>query len=106
MLAEMGDRTFELGDVHTKSYRDLVLSDTLVSAIADSLTQSSPQCATCVFEPNCGADPVYHHATQKDFAGIKPLSEFCARQKGVITHLLELLEHSPEDAAILRRWGR
>jgi His-Xaa-Ser system radical SAM maturase HxsB len=106
MLAEMGDRTFELGDVHQHSYRDLVLSDTLVSAVADSLAQTAPQCSSCAFEPHCGADPVYHHATQKDFVGIKPLSEFCARQKGVITHLMELLENSPEDAAILRRWAR
>lgn len=105
MLAEMGDRSFELGTVREHNYRDLVLSDTLVSAVADSLTQTAPQCSTCVFEPNCGADPVYHHATQHDLLGIKPLSEFCQRQKGVITHLFELLEHSPEDAAILRRWA-
>lgn len=106
MLAEMGDRTFQLGDVHEHSYRDLVLSDTLVSAVAASLTQTAPQCASCVFEPHCGADPVYHHATQGDFVGMKPLSDFCTRQKGVITHLMELLEHSPEDAAILRRWAQ
>ncbi len=106
MLAEMGDRSFELGNVHDHSYRDLVLSDTLVSAVADSLTQSAPQCSSCAFEPHCGADPVYHHATQQDSVGIKPLSEFCYRQKGMITHLFELLEHSPEDAAILRSWAR
>ena len=105
MLAEMGDRSFELGNVFEHSYRDLVLSDTLVSSVADSLTQTAPQCSSCVFEPNCGADPVYHHATQHDLVGIKPLSEFCARQKGIITHLFELLEHSPADAAVLRRWA-
>jgi His-Xaa-Ser system radical SAM maturase HxsB len=106
MLAEMGDRTFELGDVRTGSYRDLILSDKLVSLVGDSLSQCAPQCSTCVFEPHCGADPVYHHATQGDAVGIKPFSEFCARQKGVLTHLMELLETSPEDAAILRRWAR
>ncbi|MBE1551885.1 His-Xaa-Ser system radical SAM maturase HxsB [Mycobacterium sp. OAS707] len=105
MLAEMGDRSFELGNVDDHSYRELVLSDTLVSAVADSLTQTAPQCSSCVFEPHCGADPVYHHATQNDVLGIKPLSEFCQRQKGVLTHLFELLEHSPEDAAILRGWA-
>lgn len=106
MLAEMGDRTFELGDVAEHSYRDLILSDKLVSLVGESLTQCAPQCSTCVFEPHCGADPVYHHATQGDALGIKPLSDFCARQKGVLTHLMELLENSPEDAAILRRWAR
>jgi uncharacterized protein len=106
MLAEMGDRRFELGSVREHNYRDLVLSDTLVSAVADSLTQTAPQCSSCVFEPNCGADPVYHYATQNDLLGIKPLSEFCERQKGAITHLFELLENSPEDATILRRWAQ
>lgn len=106
MLAEMGDRSFELGSVHEHSYRDLVLSDTLILAVAESLTQTAPQCSSCVFEPHCGADPVYHHATQGDVLGIKPLSEFCERQKGVITHLFELLERSPEDATILRRWAQ
>jgi His-Xaa-Ser system radical SAM maturase HxsB len=105
MLAEMGDRSFALGNVQENTYRELILSDTLVSAVANSLTQTAPQCSTCVFEPHCGADPVYHHATQQDTLGIKPLSEFCERQKGVITHLFDLLEHSPQDAAILRRWA-
>lgn len=101
----MGDRSFELGNVRDHSYRELVLSDTLVSAIAESLTQTAPQCSTCVFEPHCGADPLYHHATQRDVLGIKPLSEFCERQKSIMTHLFELLEHSPEDAAVLRSWA-
>ncbi len=104
MLAEMGDRTFELGQRH-RSYRSLVFSDKLLDLIGSSLTQCAPECLDCVYEAHCGADPVYHHATQSDPVGIKPLSEFCARQKGVMRFLLEILESSPPDAAILRRWG-
>lgn len=105
MLAEMGDNTFELGHVDTASYRSLILSDKLVDLVASSLTQSAPECSDCVFEPHCGSDPVYHHATQRDPLGVKPLSEFCARQKGIMSLLLDILEHTPEDAAVLRRWG-
>jgi uncharacterized protein len=105
MLAEMDDDTFVLGHVDTASYRSLILSDKLVDLVASSLTQCAPECSDCVFEPHCGADPVYHHATQHDALGIKPLSEFCARQKGMMRFLLGILEHSTEDAAILRRWG-
>lgn len=104
MLAEMGDRTFELGNVSTHDYGSLILSDKLVGMISDSLAQCAPMCATCAFEPWCGADPTYHHATQGDVVGIKPLSAFCARQKGILTLLVDLLENSPEDAAIMRRW--
>jgi uncharacterized protein len=104
MLAEMGDRTFELGSV-TENYRSLIFSDKLLDLIGSSLTQCAPECLDCVYEAHCGADPVYHHATQSDPVGIKPLSEFCARQKGIMKLLLEILESSPQDAAILRRWG-
>jgi His-Xaa-Ser system radical SAM maturase HxsB len=105
MLAETGDNTFRLGHVNQDSYKSLILSDRLIDAISSSLTQCAPECSTCVFESHCGADPVYHHATQGDTLGIKPLSAFCARQKGIMTVLLDILENSPADAAILRRWA-
>jgi His-Xaa-Ser system radical SAM maturase HxsB len=104
MLAEMGDRTFELGDV-SQNYHSLVFSEKLIDLIGSTLSQCAPECLNCVYEAHCGADPVYHHATQADAVGIKPLSEFCARQKGVINLLLEMFEGSSEDAEILRRWG-
>jgi His-Xaa-Ser system radical SAM maturase HxsB len=105
MLAEMNDRTFELGHVRDATYRSLILSDKLIDLVSSSLTQCAPECSDCVFEPHCGADPAYHHATQRDPLGIKPLSEFCARQKGLMNFLLHLLDNSPEDAKVLRRWG-
>jgi hypothetical protein len=104
MLAEMGDRTFELGGV-ADSYRSLVYSDKLIDLVGSSLTQCAPECLDCAYEAHCGADPVYHHATQADPVGIKPLSEFCARQKGVMNLLLDILETCPQDAVILRRWA-
>jgi His-Xaa-Ser system radical SAM maturase HxsB len=105
MLAEMGDRSFELGDLTTDDYRSLVLSEKWAGLVSASLTQCAPQCSNCAFEPHCGSDPVYHHATQSDSIGIKPLSEFCARHKGLFWLLFELLEGAPEDAALLRRWA-
>ncbi|WP_298261690.1 His-Xaa-Ser system radical SAM maturase HxsB [Bradyrhizobium sp.] len=105
MLAETGDNAFRLGHVDTHDYRSLVLSDTLIEAISASLTQCAPECSDCVFESHCGANPVHHHATQGDMLGIKPLSDFCERQKGTMRLLLEILESSPKDAAILRQWA-
>lgn len=105
MLAETGDEAFRLGHVNQDSYASLILSDKLIAAISSSLTQCAPECSTCVYESHCGADPVYHHATQGDALGIKPLSSFCERQKGIMGLLLDILENSPEDAAILRRWA-
>ena len=101
----MGDNTFELGHVAKDSYRSLVLSDKLIDLVGRSLTQCAPMCADCAYEPHCGADPVYHHATQRDALGMKTLSDFCTRQKAVMNLLLRLLETSPEDARVLRNWG-
>jgi sulfatase maturation enzyme AslB (radical SAM superfamily) len=56
MLAEMGDRTFELGDV-TDSFHALIFSDKLFDLIGSSLTQCAPECLDCVYEAHCGADP-------------------------------------------------
>jgi hypothetical protein len=106
MLAEMGDRTFELGDLATDDYGSIVFSNKLIDLVGSSLSQCAPECSSCAFEPYCGSDPVYHHATQGDPVGIKPLSEFCSRQKSVLGLLLELLHDSPQDAAILKRWAR
>jgi His-Xaa-Ser system radical SAM maturase HxsB len=106
MLAEMGDRTFELGDLRNDDYRSLILSQKLIDLIGSSLAQCAPQCNACAYEPLCGAEPVYHHATQGDPVGIKPLSDFCARQKGVLQFLLDILEEDGEDAAVLRGWAR
>jgi His-Xaa-Ser system radical SAM maturase HxsB len=104
MLAEMGDRTFELGDVQNATYESLVLSDKLVELVSSSLTQCAPMCSTCAFEPNCGADPAYHVATQGEPQGMKPFSEFCARQKGLFRLLMRIMAESKEDEAILRSW--
>jgi uncharacterized protein len=106
MLAEMGDDTFAIGHVKSDTYQSLILSDKLIRLVSESLTQCAPECSSCVFEPHCGADPVYHHATQSDPVGIKPLSEFCARQKGIMRILLDLLNNSSDDARILRGWVR
>ncbi|MCV0387082.1 MAG: His-Xaa-Ser system radical SAM maturase HxsB [Nitrobacter sp.] len=104
MLAEMGDDAFVLGKVADASYRSLVLSDKLLRMVADSLSQCAPECHACVFESHCGADPTYHHATQGDHVGIKPLSGFCTRQKSVMRTIIDLLHGSPDDATILRGW--
>ncbi|WP_338661296.1 His-Xaa-Ser system radical SAM maturase HxsB [Pararoseomonas sp. SCSIO 73927] len=104
MLAEMGDRTFELGKLGETDYASLVTSERLIDLVGGTLSQTSPECATCAYEAHCGADPVYHHATQGDAVGIKPLSGFCARQKGILRLLLEILDRGGKDAAVLRSW--
>ena len=105
MLAEMGDDTLRLGDVHTSTYEDIYLSDTLLDALENSFTLSVPMCSDCAFEPFCGADPVYHHAVMADFTGRKPDSEFCRRNMAIFKHLLQLMRSDKTTAAIFQRWA-
>lgn len=104
MLAEMGDQTFRLGTVDTP-YKDLVLSETLLEPLERSFAASAPMCATCAFEPYCGADPVYHHATQGDFVGRKPLSGFCARNLAIFRALISKMEDDSPVREIFYRWA-
>lgn len=104
MLAEMNDKTFRLGNIHTDSYRDIMTSDALLEPIEATITESVPNCSDCAFQPYCGSDPSYHYATQKDPVGHKALSGFCERNLAVIRKLLTLLTDDPAAREILMRW--
>ncbi|MDR3376292.1 MAG: His-Xaa-Ser system radical SAM maturase HxsB [Ancalomicrobiaceae bacterium] len=105
MRAEMGDETFRLGNVHANSYDEIFTSDELLEPLERSFTGSVPMCSDCVYEPYCGAEPVYHHATQGDFVGFKPLSGFCERNMHVIKRLMSIVEGGSADSRTLRRWS-
>lgn len=104
MLAEMGDKTFRLGNVHENTYEEIILSDKLLDPLEKSFADSAPMCSDCAFEPYCGAEPVYHHATQGDYIGRKPSSDFCARNMGIFRHLIRRYMDDPEVARIFHRW--
>jgi uncharacterized protein len=106
MLAEIGDRTFRLGNVFTDSYADLFYSDRLQELVLSTMSEGIPMCADCAFQPTCGTDPTFHKATQGDMIGHRPTSEFCSRNLFVMRLLVMLLEDDPEAAAVLRRWAR
>lgn len=104
MLAEMGDQTFRLGNVHHQTYRELVFSEALLDPLEQSFSGSAPMCVDCAFEPWCGSDPTYHHATTGDFLGRKPTSAFCQRNMAIFKHLLKLMQDDREIHEIFMRW--
>lgn len=106
MLAEMNDTTFLLGNVHSNTYKEIFLSNSLLDPLEESITESSPQCRDCAFQPFCGSDPVYHHATQGDIVGHKALSGFCQRNMAIMRRLVTLLEDDPGARKVLLSWAR
>jgi uncharacterized protein len=105
MLAEMDDKTFCIGNVHRDRYEDILLSDALLTPIEESFAASVPMCSECAFEPYCGSDPVFHHATQGDFVGRKPLSGFCTRNMAIFRRLITLMREDDEVRRIFVRWA-
>jgi His-Xaa-Ser system radical SAM maturase HxsB len=91
MLAEMGDRRFRLGNVHSDSYGAIFNGERITSLVESSVVESLPGCSHCAFQTYCGADPVFHYATQGDMAGQRPTSAFCRRNMEIIRYLFSLL---------------
>jgi His-Xaa-Ser system radical SAM maturase HxsB len=105
MLAEMGDTSFRLGNLHQDPYAEMLLSEALLGPLEESFTLSAPMCSDCAFEPYCGSDPVFHHATQRDPVGRKPLSAFCRRNTRIFRLLLDRYENDSAARDIFLRWA-
>jgi His-Xaa-Ser system radical SAM maturase HxsB len=100
MLAEMGDYTFRLGNVHTHSHRDIFTGEPFLNLVSASCNESLPGCSDCAFQTYCGSDPVFNYATQGDLWGHRPSSDFCRRNMEVIKHLFALI--SKQDSRTMR----
>lgn len=105
MLAEMNDLTFRLGNVHEDDRRSIFTSDKAIDMFNASCNQSLAGCSDCAFQTYCGADPIFHHATQGDMYGHRPTSDFCARNMEAIKHLFTYIaEDDAENMGIFWSW--
>lgn len=107
MLAEMKDTSFRLGNARTDSYEEILSGDAMQRLLAASCNEALPGCAECAFQPYCGADPVFHHATQGDLFGHRPSSGFCYKNMEIIKHLFTLLaDKDRETMRMFFKWIR
>ncbi len=104
MLAEMGDHSFRLGALGVDTYESMMTSEALVGCLDETILESSPMCSDCAFAPYCGADPVFHRATQGDHVGHKALSSFCEKQMAISRHIIGMLEDDPSARRIMMGW--
>lgn len=104
MLAEMHDRTFRLGNVLHHSRAQMFTSPEFLNLLNAACNESLPGCSDCAFQKYCGADPVFHHATQGDMFGHRATSAFCKRNMRVIEHLFSLLSRGDKNTQDIL-WG-
>ncbi|MBC7000607.1 His-Xaa-Ser system radical SAM maturase HxsB [Cytophaga sp. FL35] len=96
MLAERNDLTFLLGHV-SDSYESIFYGKKSKELSKYWSNESLAGCSDCAFQSYCGADPVYHYASQGDFEGFRPTSGFCLKNMGIIKHLFELMDFRKEE---------
>lgn len=105
MLAEMGDKTFRLGNVHANSYEELFGSPMLRALATASVNESLPGCSDCAYQAYCGGDAIFHHAAQGDAVGHRPTSAFCKRNMSIINELFRYIRlDDPETMQIFWSW--
>ena len=107
MLAEMGDSTFYLGDVHKNSYKELIVNKTCKTVCAASVLESIPSCCDCVYQPYCGVCPVVNYAIYQDVIEKEPRSYRCRIYSGILDYIFTLLNNNEtETIAILDSWRK
>lgn len=107
MLAEMGDKTFRLGNVHADDHAQIFGGPHLKNIIRESTAEALPGCNECAFLPYCGSDPVFNYRTQGDVVGHRPTSGFCQRNMEIIRCLFKLLaDGGPAVERIVYAWVR
>ena len=103
MLGEMGDTTFQLGDLHRDDYEQIFYGNKSTSFAPFMCNESLAGCHNCVFQTYCGADPVHNYATQGDLYGRRYSNPFCQRNLEIFKYLFDLID-KPEILKVFKSW--
>jgi len=82
----------------------LVLHKPSAQLLQDSFLSCMPGCEECVYQPYCGADPLFHLATQGDHIGDKSISFFCQSQRKIMDYLFQLIYSEPSTQLVFEQW--
>ena len=96
MLAEMGDRSFLLGNVWNSDFHSLVNSPVCRAVCKASVVESLPKCGDCVYQPYCGDCPVVNYAYDKDLYSDEGRLFRCKVYKGILDILFEVIHENDE----------
>ena len=103
MLGEMGDSSFQLGNVYKNNYADLMNSSRCKAVCTSSVLESLPECSSCVYSPYCGVCPVIHYALSGDIFAKQAKSFRCKIQQGIFDIIFYALQDE-QKLNILKKW--
>ncbi len=105
MLAEMGDRSFWLGNVNENTFSDAIKSPTCMAVCKSSILEAIPGCSDCVYQPYCGVCPVINYSGTNDLYDAEKKKFRCTVYKGILDILFEIIEKENEElTTILYPW--
>jgi uncharacterized protein len=105
MLDATGDPMFQIGDVRTSTYRQLMTHETVRALTLASNLVVQPDCTNCTYNPYCGMVPEQAYRTQGSIFGRMRENQLCMVHKGIQDYLFNLLrENDPTTVEILKRW--
>lgn len=105
MLARVGDDTFLMGNVLRDTHAEMFGGPLIRRLVRQSCVETLPVCASCVYQPYCGADPIRYHVECGDIRGRHPGSEFCKKNKGIFDHLFrKILDDNPKVMNVFWSW--
>jgi len=105
MLNEMGDRAFEIGDVRTSTYKELMSHPTVRAEVLATVLDGQPDCASCTYNPFCGTQSAHNHKLFGSIYGRMRESTVCAVHKGIQDYLFQRLgEGDPKVLDIFQKW--
>jgi uncharacterized protein len=102
MLAEMEDTSFRLGNVIDNSYEEIFFGETMQNIALVNCNEALAGCSDCAYHIFCGADPVRNYATQRDFYGHMPTSDFCKKNMFILKYVFELVTAAKHDTDLDR----
>ncbi len=104
MIAEMGNKSFLLGNVYRNTYDELMDSDVCQIICQSSVLESLPMCCDCVYHVYCGACPVINLAMADNVYQHEANGYKCKIYKGMLDSIFELMYENKEIVEVFKSW--
>lgn len=105
MVYQMGDDAFQIGELPTSTYADLIESPPVKALAVASTLEANPHCFECVFKPYCGLCPVYSYSEQGGIFGQLPTNTRCKIFHAILEFLFGKIASGDDEVLdFFRKW--